>query len=257
MASRIKLIAIVLILTLVGGGLAAYKHNQLGIPLKVGDEPAEWLVEAKVSFIATGESVNARLSLPTVAIEQKAGLDSRSSGYSFMVEDNLGEYAAVWSADKKAGIQALYYRVRFPERGIESGGPVSQPGKPPEPDDPGMARSVRPAADSIVRRAKELSSNPATLVAGIFRELNDEEPSQETALLKKHYQEMVGSDALTSLREGRYDSRKGPGTASAEGLTRKVSDPGLCRKVWMSCVGEYTIEIGAWQRISTEIFHGT
>ena len=201
MASRIKLIAIVLILTLVGGGLAAYKHTQLGIPLKVGDKPSEWLVEAKVSFIATGEAVTARLSLPAVAVEQKAGLDSRSTGYSFMIQDDLGEYAAVWSADQREANQnqALYYRVRFPERGIVSGGPVLERGKPPEPDDPGMANNIRTAAESIVRRAKELSSNPDTLVVGIFRELNEEEPSQETALLKKHYEEMVGNEAKITL----------------------------------------------------------
>lgn len=199
MASRIKLIAIVLILTLVGGGLAAYKHTQLGIPIKVGDKPSEWLVEAKVSFIATKESVNARLSLPAVAIEQKAGLDSRSTGYSFMTENKLGEYSAIWSADSREGNQALYYRVRFPERGIVSGGPVPERGKPPEPNDPGMASSVRTAAESIVRRAKELSSNPDTLLVGVFRELNEEEPSQETALLKKHYEEMLGDDGRISL----------------------------------------------------------
>ncbi|MBK1827413.1 UUP1 family membrane protein [Haloferula rosea] len=199
MASRIKLIAIVLILTLVGGGLAAYKHTQLGIPLKVGEEPAEWLVEAKVSFIATEEAVTARLSLPASAIEEKTGVDSRSTGYSFMIEDQLGEYTAVWSADKREGNEALYYRVRFPERGIVSGGPISPSGKPPEPDDPGMARSIRVAAESIVRRTKELSSNPDTLVAGIFRELNNDEPSQETSLLKDHYEELVGDRAKITL----------------------------------------------------------
>lgn len=199
MASRIKLLAIVLLLTAVGGGLAAYKHIQLGIPMLVGNKPTEWLVEAKVAFLATGEPVTARLSLPGVAVDRELGVDARSAGYSFVVQDDLGNYSALWSADEKEGAQALYYRVRFPAKGVESAGPLFEPGGPPEPTDPGLSGTLRIAAESVVRRARELSSNPETLLVGVFREISAIEGSQEIALLKEHYEEVSNGDALTLL----------------------------------------------------------
>ncbi|GAA5477314.1 UUP1 family membrane protein [Haloferula helveola] len=199
MASRIKLIAIVLVLTLLGGGLAAYKHVNLGIPLMVGKKPTEWLVEAKVSFIATGDPVTARLSLPTVAVDKEMGVDARSAGYSFMVEDDLGEYSAVWSADEKEGNQALYYRVRFPAKGVDTAGPIAHTGEAPQAEEPGLTGNLRAAADSVVRRAKETSSNPDTLFVGVFREITAIEGSQEIALLKRHYEEVANGQALTLL----------------------------------------------------------
>lgn len=199
MASRIKLIVIVAVLTLAGAGLALYKHFALGIPLAVGERPAEWLVEAKVSFIATGQPVTARLSLPRVAIEEGVGTDARSTGYSFMVEDALGEYAAVWSADSREGNESLYYRIRFPQRGIDSAGRVPLEGEAPEAADPGLSGSLLTAAQSVDRRVKELSSNPDTLFVGIFRELTEEQPSQEVAVLRSHYEDEYGDRALIRL----------------------------------------------------------
>ncbi len=199
MASRIKLLAIVVLLTVVGGGLAAYKHVKLGIPMIVGDRPTEWLVEAKVAFFATGEKTTARLSLPSVAVDREMGVDASSEGYGFFIADELGQYSAHWSADEKQGNQALYYRVRFPARGVESAGPVFDTNGLPEPSDPGLSGTLRSAADSVVRRAKELSSNPESLLVGVFREITAIEGSQEIALLKRHYEEVNNGNALTML----------------------------------------------------------
>ena len=199
MASRIKLLAIVLVLTIAGGGLAAYKHVNLGIPLMVGNKPAEWLVEAKVSFIATGKPVTARLSLPAAAIDENLGFDARSAGYSFIVEKDQGEYSAIWSADEKIDNQALYYRVRFAERGVNSGGPMPHTGDAPVAEDPGLSGSLRSAADNVVSRVNELSSIPDTLFVGVFREITAIGASPEIALLKQHYEKEAGANALTRL----------------------------------------------------------
>jgi hypothetical protein len=199
MAARIKLLAIVLFLTLLGGGIAAYKHLKLGIPLAAGEKPAEWLVEAKVSFIALDEAVTARLALPHVAVDREMGMDARSMGYSFTVEDDLGEYVALWSADHREGPQSLYYRVRFPERGVESGGPAPHRGDLPEIREPGLSGTRRAAAESVVKRVNELSSDPDSVFVGVFREVAAAAPSQETALLKSHYADLYGDRALIML----------------------------------------------------------
>lgn len=199
MGPRIKLFAIVLILCLAGGGVAAYKHAKFGIPLLVGERPAEWLVEAKVTFIATGDPVTARLSLPNVAVERDLGIDSRSTGYDFMLKDDLGDYSAVWSADQQDGNQALYYRLRFPSKGGGGVGPIALEGEIPEPEDPGLTGTYLAAAENVVRRAKDNSSNPETLFVGVFREVVAIEGSQEIQLLKRHYEEVFAEQALIRL----------------------------------------------------------
>jgi hypothetical protein len=188
MAARIKLLAIVLLLTAVGGGLAAYKHIHYGISLWSGDRPAEWLVEAKVSFAAFGGPVSARLALPSAEITRDLGTDARSSGYTFRIEtDAKGDQMAVWEADSRDGPQSLYYNVRFPDSGVSSGGPMSPTGAAPEAVDPGFSESRRDAAESVVKRVSELSSSPDSRFVGIFRDITAIESSQEISLLKRAY----------------------------------------------------------------------
>ena len=125
------MILAVALLVLAGGGLAGYKATRLGVPFWKGEQVHDWQVEARVSFLATGKRVKARLSLPTAAVEQKSGQESGSLGYHFNIEKNLGEYTAVWSAENREENQALYFRVRLPE-GTRSGGEPVRP-KPLNP----------------------------------------------------------------------------------------------------------------------------
>ena len=200
MAARFKLFAIVLILSLIGGGLAAYKNSVLGIPLRVGDKPAEWMVEAKITFAAFGDPVSVRLALPSNEINRDLGNNAQSAGYSFRTEaDSKGDLTGVWESDSKEGPQALYYRVRFPDSGVNSGGPLSPTGKLPEAADPGLSRNSRDAAQSIVRRVSEFSSTADARFVGIFREITAIEGSQEIALLKRAYEQKDGRRGLISL----------------------------------------------------------
>ncbi|MCU0794605.1 MAG: inactive transglutaminase family protein [Akkermansiaceae bacterium] len=200
MAARLKLIFIVLFLTLLGGGVAAYKHVRYGIPLLAGDKPSEWLVEAKVTFVAVGQPVTAKLALPTAKVGQDTGIDARSAGYSFVVDTDANkERVAIWSADSKEENQALYYRVRFPASGVESAGPLAPEGEAPEPVDPGLTGTLRDAGISVVRRVKELSSSPDTVFFGIFREITAIEASQEVALLKNEYERQAGPRGVVQL----------------------------------------------------------
>ncbi|GAA5483483.1 UUP1 family membrane protein [Haloferula sargassicola] len=188
MRSRFQLLAIVILLTALGGGLAAYKHVYFHIPMKAGDKPAEWLVEAKITFAAFGDAVSARLALPSADITADLGIDAQSAGYSFRTEsDAKGDQTAVWESDSKEGPQALYYRVRFPETGVSSAGPLSPVGGLPKAIDPGLSRGRRAAAQSVVKRVSEFSSSPDTLFTGIFHEITAIEASQEMALLKRAY----------------------------------------------------------------------
>ncbi|QTN30869.1 UUP1 family membrane protein [Akkermansiaceae bacterium] len=183
-----KLLTAVIGLTALGGGLAAYKSHKLGVPFWQGERVDEWLVEAKVSFLATGKQVKARLSLPTDAVRKGSGQESGSLGYHYDEEENQDEYTAVWSAREREDTQALYYRVRF-KQGLASGGePRPALEKPAAPDVPKLPGSLGAAAQNIVNQAKSVSADPDSLFVALFRQINDASSSQEYVLVKRHYE---------------------------------------------------------------------
>lgn len=197
MNARWKLIVAVAALVLTGGGLAAYKSIRLGVPFWRGEQVHDWQIEARVSFLATGGSVKARLSLPSAAVDQMTGQESGSLGYHYNIETDLGEYTAVWAAEKREEGQALYYRVRLPET-TGSGG-EALPAVPPEPGNPGFSGSLAKAADNIVKRAKSLTADPDSLFVEIFQQIGSENSTQEFVLVKRHYEREFKNNALIRM----------------------------------------------------------
>ena len=182
------MLAAVALLIAVGGGMAAYKCSNLGVPFWEGERVDEWIVEAKVSFLATGRDVKARLALPTIAVEQSGGQESGSLDYSYEVEKDRGEYTAFWSSGPREEGQALYYRVRF-KQGLDSGGePKPAFEKPNPPDVPRLPGSLGAAANSIVTKARSVSADPDSLFVTLFRQINSVESSQEYLIVKRHYE---------------------------------------------------------------------
>ncbi|MCW1921000.1 inactive transglutaminase family protein [Luteolibacter arcticus] len=195
MASRVKLLLVVIILTAIGGGIAAYKHVKLGLPLRAGALPEQWLVEAKITFLAApeGGKVSARLSLPAAAVEEGIGQEAGSVGYNYYVEKDRGEYTAIWASEKQAGNQAIYYRVSFPKRQKSGGEPITHSGGGlPVSEDPGFSGAAEAAAKRVVQRAKSVSADPDSLFVGIFSSINAIDASQEVGLLRKRYEDEAG-----------------------------------------------------------------
>jgi hypothetical protein len=188
MSAQAKLLTAVALLVVIGGGLAAYKVRKLGVPFWEEERVEEWLVEAKVSFLATGRDVKARLALPSSAVEQGTGQESGSLDYSFDIEPDRGEYTALWSSNERDEGQALYYRVRF-KQGLTSGGEAKAPlEKPDAPEIPILPGSLGAAANGIVKRAKDVSSDPDSLFVTFFKKITSETPPQEYVLVKRHYE---------------------------------------------------------------------
>lgn len=188
MSAQAKLIVAVVGLCLLGGGVAAYKSRTLGVPFWQNEKIDEWLVEAKVSFLATGKEVKARLSLPAKAVEQDGGQESGSLGYHYDIEDDRGEYAAVWSSKDREDGQALYYRVRF-KKSLSSGGEPEPAFEEPEaPEVANLPGSLGTAARNIVDRAKAVSADPDSLFMALFNQINETDGSQELLLIKRHYE---------------------------------------------------------------------
>lgn len=197
MKSRAKLILWVLLLVLAGGGVAAYKSLALGVPFWRGQQVHDWQIEARISFLATGKSVTARLSLPATAVENLGGQESGSLGYHYNIETNLGEYTAVWSAENREDSQALYYRLRLPESTRSGGEPLAATAV--EPGNPGHSGALGEAATRIVNSARALTSDPDSLFVAIFEQIRSGDSTQEYTLVKNHYQKEFRANAPVQM----------------------------------------------------------
>jgi hypothetical protein len=198
MSDKWKLAVAVIALLLVGSGVAAYKTLQLGIPFWRGEQVHDWQIEARVSFLATGRAVKARLSLPATAVENRAGQESGSLGYHYNIDESvIGEYAALWSASQREDSQALYYRLRIPESLSSGGEPL--PAAAVEAVNPGFTGQLLEAATAMVTRATSLTNDPDSLFVAIFEQIQDEAGSQELVVLKRHYQKEYGDNAIIQM----------------------------------------------------------
>lgn len=188
MSAQVKLIISVVLLVLIGGGIAAYKSQKLGVPFLQNQRIDEWMVEARLSFLATGRDITASLSLPDATSQQNAGQESGSLGYSFNVESNLNEQTALWTSTAREGPQALYYRVRFKLDTQSGGEPIPAIQAPEPPDVPVLPGSVGKAAQDIVEGIKSVTNHRDSIFVMIYDQINDPDASQEYALVKRHYE---------------------------------------------------------------------
>lgn len=195
MSAQAKLLTAVGMLILLGSGLAAYKTKKLNVPFWEGERVNEWMIEAKVSFLAIGKKPTAALALPSDTVSKSAGQEAGSLNYNYDVKEEADELTAIWSSTKeREDGQALYYRVRF-QQGLASGGePKPALEKPDEPDVPKLPGSLGAAAQSIVTRATEASASPDTLFVTLFKQINDGASSQEYLLVKRHYEKIAVVD---------------------------------------------------------------
>jgi hypothetical protein len=194
MSAKWKLIVAVVFLLLLGGGVAAYKTHRLGVPFWRGEQVHDWQVEARVSFLATGKRVKARLALPSAAVEDKATRESGSLGYHFNIEKNLGEYTAVWAAENREEPQALYFRARFPDGTASGGEPVAA--EAPEGGPAAMpSGALGEAAKSIIEGMKLVTSDPDSLFVALFDQIRAGGSSQEFVLVKRHYEKEFKTNA--------------------------------------------------------------
>ncbi len=199
MSARWKLALVVLLLILTGGGIAFYKVSSLGVPFWQGQQINEWQIEARVSFLATGKKVKARLSLPATVGDGSNTQEAGSLGYFFDIEKELGEFTALWSAEKREDAQALYFRIRLPDAGRSGGEAVPAQSPLAEADDPAFLGNLGEAAANIVNRVKAISTDPDAVFAAHFEEVNGNEFSQEFALLKGHYDKEYKSSAALAM----------------------------------------------------------
>ncbi len=190
MSSKTRLLITVCFLCSVGMGIAIYKNRKLGVPLWVGEQNTSWLVEARVSFLSSEQKpVTVKLALPQVAIDEGIGQNAGSIGFGYSTDIGTSGAKEVWSARQpNAGNNALYYRIRFPERYKTGGANEEVKGNPPVAESPGLTGSVERAARAIIEQSRAVSSDDDTFFTHLFLQISRENRSQELLLLRRHYE---------------------------------------------------------------------
>jgi len=199
MSARGKLAWVVMLLVLMGAGLAGYKVRALGVPFWIGERVDEWMVEARVSVLAMEREMKVRLALPSVAIQAGAGQEAGSLGYNYFVEKKEEEFTAVWSSAFRKDSQALYFRVRFVPGLAEGAAAIAAIGPAPQAEPPGLSGTLGEAAGNVVEDAKSLSADPDSLFVALLNQIQSNVASQELVLIKRHYESEFRGDAPMAM----------------------------------------------------------
>ncbi|WP_210395693.1 UUP1 family membrane protein [Motiliproteus sediminis] len=198
MNSRAQVYLFAFIFILLGASLTVYKQQVLGFPLTPGQLDTVWTIEAEVSFDADGDrSIKASLGLPDIAAGYELLSESfSSSGFGFdIVGTATDQRRALWTKRQGNGEQQLYYRLQ-----IAAIQPLELPHLPPQGDDiylPEWLHAERDVASNLVRRATELSADPASLARQILLLLNSDDVDAD--FLRRAYQHSSNAQLAQQL----------------------------------------------------------
>ncbi len=183
MTAKTQLRAIVAVLLVIGFGLAAFKHLQMGFPLWPDERETVWTAEAKVSFTAHGDPVQVRLSLPT-STNNLLVLDQGTAGYGFgyYVDNSDLVRTGVWEARAPDGEYSVYHRARI-YRGGGRPDVFADFEKPKTPEAPVFSEGAAGAADSLLADAHAYSSNAKGLAIQLAQAIWSKDPSQTANVL--------------------------------------------------------------------------
>nr|WP_200872725.1 inactive transglutaminase family protein [Polycyclovorans algicola] len=211
---HVLVLAAMLMLTALG--IAGYKWQVLGYPVKPDASIDTWLVEAKLSFEAIGGATRAALNVP-VDPPGYTVLDENfiSRGYGLSTESAGTSRRAVWTTRRTAGSQALYYRARV-VRSTEPRPPEGLPAlaKVPEYEEP-FGAAVLAVLDDVRARSADIFSFATALVM----ELNATQPSPNVTLLidGANTAEEKAALAVQMLASARIPARKVYGLPLVDG----------------------------------------
>ncbi|MBN1942384.1 MAG: inactive transglutaminase family protein [Phycisphaerae bacterium] len=181
--SRSHLFVICGLLTVLGVGRVIYKTTALGYSLRPGKQTSIWLVEAQVTFRATGGPVRVSLAAPGTSPGCKI-LDQNPAvaGYGDAKESVDGNQRVIWTTRQAKGRQTLTYRLQvYDAVGLRDFEPASAP---PKPVFPAMERQIKTAAKEVLAEATKHSSGRLSFTGQLLRMMNRDSPSQAMKVLQ-------------------------------------------------------------------------
>ena len=166
MKQRIQLTIIVVVLALLGSGLALYKHFKLGFPFFPTKKETVWTVEATLTFKADGGPAQVSFNLPDAG-EFHSIMDRKSvaKGYTYEIRDGR----AVWETQNAKGPQTLFLQATIYRRSsVQAESREFDAAPIPE-----LEGATRVAAESIIAEARQAGKTADKIAALIMAALND------------------------------------------------------------------------------------
>jgi len=171
----------VLLLIAAGIATAVWRHLELGVPWKTGEQQPVWMIEARVDFEGLGEAATVNLHIPDnppgfrILTEQAA-----SPGYGFAILEESDSRRAEWTKRDVSGTQTLYFKAQFvPEDPFTESESSVQPAPRNEFWEEPQSTAVRELLD----KARERSSSPESLTRELIRLVQPDASTQNTTLL--------------------------------------------------------------------------
>ena len=172
-------LALVALLIAGGLGIALYKSQILGFPIKPDGIEPTWIVQARVQITPESGPIKASLVLPTATPgmgQLRENFISRGYGLSIHEEDYTRE--AVWAVRRASQRQSLYYQGAF----YRDSGQTAFAPSPAFPEVPVLAEPFNTAMVTIVEDVRRQSADVVSFASELIGRINSASPSEEMSL---------------------------------------------------------------------------
>ena len=168
MKQRIQLIIIVVVLVLLGSGLALYKHFKLGFPFFPTKKETVWTVEATITFKADGGPAQVSFNLPDAGAFHSILERNPSKTPDFTSEVKDGRI--VWEAKDVKGPQTLFIQSTIYRRSDAARQDTAEFDVVPVPS---LDGPLKAAAGNIVASARKTGKTADEIAVLIMTALNN------------------------------------------------------------------------------------
>ena len=182
--NKVHIYLLALTLAVIGLGIFLYKIFVFHFPLLPETKARVWQVETKLTFMAKGEPVRARLFLPWNSESYKVFNEAFiSRGYGLNTPVNGVNRRAVWNLREAHGKQTIYYRAAI--RRLETKPAITEL---PPLEKPNFTGADLIAAEWLVDFIHKKSTDNCSMAARLIQRLNQQPATNDnlTLLLGKH-----------------------------------------------------------------------
>lgn len=169
---KLHALILALVLIVIGIGATTYQIVGLNIPVSESETDPVWVIDARVSFRASGNTpVKVQLFVPPPSDRYLVLNESFvSQNYGFNISRVEANRLVTWSSRRVQGEQTLYYRKtlsqRFGESRIAEAGPQFRP-RPP------LEEPERIAAEALLAPIRQHSADVETFISETVRRVNN------------------------------------------------------------------------------------
>jgi len=214
---RLPLYIIVAVLLVVGIFLILHRHWVYEVPLMYGETQTIWSVEASVEFTAYGDPVRVSMARPAdqdgFTLLKEAGA-SPGYGLNFIEGDDP---RAEWTIRAANGRQELFYRAEV----LVSQMPAMENMPAPEIRAVSWPEPYATAVNSVLSGAYSTSADNLSLTRQLLKRFSDQDPDQDTLLLKTHFSDHLPQLIVDMLNKARVPSTLVYGLPLEDGRRRQ------------------------------------